>query len=38
MVSIEWCLKQRNGLEIIKPNKNMSESYLKMAEESINVL
>jgi len=38
MVSIEWCFKQRNGLEIIKPNKNMSESYLKMAEESINVL
>ena len=38
MVSIEWCLKQRNGIEIVTPNKNMSESYLKMAEESINVL
>lgn len=38
MVSIEWCLSQRNGLEIVAPNKNMSESYLKMAEESIGVL
>src|SRR3989304_6287281 len=38
MVSIEWCLKQKNGLEIIEPNANMSNSYLKMAEESINIL
>lgn len=38
MVSIKWCLKQKNGLEIIKPNSNMSDSYIKMAEESINVL
>ncbi|MBN2141730.1 hypothetical protein JW711_00215 [Candidatus Woesearchaeota archaeon] len=38
MVSIEWCLKQKNGLEIISLNRNMSESYLKMAEESIAVL
>jgi uncharacterized protein (UPF0332 family) len=38
MVSLEWCLKQKNGLEIVEPNKNMSESYLKMAEESVDVL
>ena len=38
MVSIEWCLKQKNGLEIIEPNANMSNSYLKMAEESISIL
>lgn len=38
MVSIKWCLKQKNGLEIIEPNSNMSDSYIKMAEESINVL
>lgn len=37
MVSIEWCLNQKNGLEIIEPNINMSDSYLKMAEESINI-
>ncbi len=38
MVSIKWCLNQKNGLELIKPNTNMPESYLKMAEESINEL
>lgn len=38
MVSIKWCLKQKGGLELIKPNENMAESYLKMAEESIEVL
>ena len=38
MVSIKWCLKQKNGLEITEPNINMSDSYLKMAEESINIL
>ncbi|MEK6968156.1 MAG: hypothetical protein AABX51_06000 [Nanoarchaeota archaeon] len=35
MDSIEWCLKQKNGLEIMQPNKNMAGSYLKMAEETI---
>jgi uncharacterized protein (UPF0332 family) len=38
MVSIEWCLKQKNGIELVAPNENVSESYLSMAEESINVL
>jgi len=38
MVSISWCLKQKHGLELVKPNSNMSESYLGMAEESITVL
>lgn len=38
MISIEWCLKQKNGIELVAPNKNMSESYLSMAEESVNVL
>ncbi|MBL7148040.1 MAG: hypothetical protein ISS82_04405 [Nanoarchaeota archaeon] len=38
MVSINWCLKQKHGLELIEPNDNMSDSYLKMAEESINIL
>ena len=35
MVSIKWCLNTKNGLEIISPNINTAESYLKMAEESI---
>ena len=38
MVSIEWCLHQRNGLEMVEPNENTSSSYLKMAEESISML
>jgi len=38
MVSIRWCLKQKDGLEFIEPNKVMADSYIKMAEESINVL
>jgi len=38
MVSISWCLKQKGGLKIIDPNKNMSKSYIRMAEESISVL
>jgi uncharacterized protein (UPF0332 family) len=38
MVSIEWCLKQKNGIETIEPNSNMADSYIKMAEESITAL
>jgi len=38
MVSINWCLKTKNGLELIEPNDNMSNSYMRMAEESIKVL
>ena len=38
MVSIEWCMKQKNGLELIEPNENMSKSYISMAEESIHIL
>jgi len=38
MVTIKWCLNKKDGLELIEPNNNMSDSYLKMAEESIKVL
>ena len=38
MVSIKWCLNQKHGLELIEPNDNMSDSYIKMADESIKVL
>lgn len=38
MVSISWCLAQKNGMHLAEPNKNMSESYIRMAEESINIL
>lgn len=38
MVSIEWCLKKKGGLEIIEENKTIADSYIKMADESIEVL
>ena len=38
MVSIRWCLKCKNGLELVEPNGNMSFSYLKMAEESLRMI
>ncbi len=38
MVTIEWCLKRKNGLELIEENKTVADSYLNMAEESIEVL
>lgn len=38
MVSIKWCLQQKDGLEFIEPNANMSKSYLEMAEESIDAI
>lgn len=38
MVTIEWCKNQRTGIKLIQPNSNMSDSYLKMAEESITAL
>ncbi len=38
MVSIKWCLKQKNGIELIAPNENMANSYLSMAQDSIQSL
>ena len=38
MVSIRWCIEHKDGIRILQPNANMSDSYLKMAEESIGVL
>ncbi|HLD15279.1 MAG TPA: hypothetical protein VJB94_01740 [Candidatus Nanoarchaeia archaeon] len=38
MVSIDWCLKQKDGIKLIEQNKNIADSYLKMAEESIKQL
>ena len=38
MVSVKWCLKQRRGMDLIEPNRNMSGSYISMAQESVNIL
>ena len=38
MVSVKWCLRIKNGIELVEPNKNMADSYLKMAEESLKMI
>ena len=38
MVSVKWCLEQRGGLDIVEPSKTVSDSYIRMAEESIRTL
>ena len=35
MDKIEWCLKAKNGFEITLPNDNLSDAYLKKAEDSL---
>lgn len=35
MEKIEWCFKTKKGLKIDKPNKNISESYLEQAENTL---
>src|SRR3989338_3817447 len=37
-LNIRWCLRAKNGLELVEPNENVSRSYLKMAEESLEQL
>ena len=38
MVSIKWCIKQKNGIELVEPNQNMCTSYEAMAKESITII
>ena len=35
MDKIKWCLKTKNGLELIEPNKNLVNAYLKKAENAL---
>ena len=35
MTSIKWCLNTKNGLELVEPNTNLSQAYLKKAEDSL---
>jgi len=35
MDKIKWCLKQRNGLELIEPNEELTKAYVKKAENSL---
>ncbi|MFW6230748.1 MAG: HEPN domain-containing protein [Nanoarchaeota archaeon] len=35
MNKIRWCLQQKNGIEIVEPNENLKDAYLKKAEDSL---
>ena|SRR3989338_1545858 len=35
MDKIKWCLEKRNGIELIEPNQNLAEGYIKKAQESL---
>lgn len=32
MVTIAWCLKTKNGIELVEPSKNVAEAYIQKAE------
>lgn len=36
MDKIKWCLKTKNGLELIEPNVNLMNAYLMKAEKALN--
>ncbi len=38
MVNIDWCKKQKKGIVLIEPNDNLSEEYIKTAEETLEIL
>jgi hypothetical protein len=38
MVDLAWCKKQNKGVELVKPNENISKSYLEMAEKTMSEL
>jgi len=38
MVSIKWCCKQKEGIKLIDPSENLSESYIKMGENALGTM
>ncbi len=38
MVNISWCCKQKDGIKLVNPNNNLSEGYLKMAEDALGTM
>lgn len=38
MVNLNWCKKQESGIKIVEPNINLSEDYIKSAEETLVLL
>ena len=38
MDRIKWCIRVRNGIELIDPNGNLAEAYLGKAEDSLETM
>ncbi len=38
MTQIDWCLKQKNGIELVDPNENISLSYIADADDSLQAI
>ena len=35
MTNIDWCKKQKNGIELVEPNQDLAKAYIKKAEDSL---
>lgn len=38
MATIAWCRNQKRGIKLIEPNDNLSEEYIRTAEETLDIL
>ena len=38
MDKIKWCAKKKDGLNLVEPNSNLAEAYIKKAEEALESL
>jgi len=38
MVSIKWCCRQKEGIRLVDPSENLSESYIKMSENALGTM
>ncbi len=38
MVTIAWCLKTKNGIELVEPSKNVADAYIQKAETCLQEL
>lgn len=35
MTNIDWCKKQKNGIELVEPNEDLAKAYIQKAEDSL---
>jgi uncharacterized protein (UPF0332 family) len=38
MDTIEWCIKQNKGIQLVEPNENLRNGYLLKAEEALDTI